>query len=123
MPKSFASVEAYIAAQPETSRKALERVRNAIRKALPKAEETISYDMPTYKIGDDVVLHFAGWKRHYSLYPVKADVVAAFKDDLAPYELEKGTLRLPLSDGVPESLIKRIAKFRAKEMAKRPKRK
>jgi uncharacterized protein YdhG (YjbR/CyaY superfamily) len=121
MPKP-ASVEAYIAAQPESSRETLECVRNAIRKALPKAEETISYDMPTYKIGDDIVLHFAGWKRHYSLYPVKTDVAAAFKDDLAPYELEKGTLRIPFSGGVPENLIKAIAKFRAKQMATRPKR-
>lgn len=122
MPKVFASVEAYIAAQPESSRKTLERVRNAIRKALPKAEETISYNMPSYKIGDDVVLHFAGWKRHFSLYPVKANLAAAFKTDLAPYELEKGTLRISFSDDVPEKLIKAIAKFRAKEMAVRPKR-
>lgn len=119
MTKPFDTVEEYIAAQPEAARGMLKRVRDAIRKALPKAEETISYNMPTYKIGGAAVLHFAGWKQHFSLYPVKSSVVAAFRNDLAGYELEKGTLRIPFSESVPVDLIKRIAKFRAGEVAER----
>jgi uncharacterized protein YdhG (YjbR/CyaY superfamily) len=65
------------------------------------------------------VIYFAGWKRHYSLYPVTSDVVEAFGDDLAPYKLSKGTVRFPLSEPVPVKLIARIAKFRAKEAAER----
>ena len=117
MPKAFDTVEEYIAAQPEAVRKTLERVRDVLRKALPKAEETISYNMPTYKIGGEAVLHFAGWKQHFSLYPVKSTVVAAFRNDLANYELEKGTLRIPFSESIPVDLIKRIARFRAAEVA------
>jgi uncharacterized protein YdhG (YjbR/CyaY superfamily) len=41
-------------------------------------------------------------------------VVSAFKDELAPYEIEKGTIRFPLLELVPEKLIGRIAKLRAK---------
>jgi uncharacterized protein YdhG (YjbR/CyaY superfamily) len=67
------------------------------------------------------VLYFAGWKRHYSLYPATDHVVEAFKDDLAPYEVDKGTIRFPFSEPVPVKLIERIAKFRAKEVAEREK--
>ena len=60
-------------------------------------------------------------RQHYSLYPATDHVVAAFKDDLAPYEVDKGTIRFPLSEPVPVKLIERIAKFRAKEVAERAK--
>jgi uncharacterized protein YdhG (YjbR/CyaY superfamily) len=65
------------------------------------------------------VLYFAGWKQHYSLYPATDHVVEAFKDDLEPYKVNKGTIRLPLNQPVPVKLIERIAKFRAKEVAER----
>ena len=64
-------------------------------------------------------LYFAGWKQHYSLYPANGRVLAAFKDELAPYEVNKSTIRFPLSLPVPGRLIGRIAKFRAKEVADR----
>ncbi len=94
-------------------------MRSAIRKAVPGAEEVISYKIPTYKLQGGPVLYFAGWRQHYSLYPASDHVVAAFKDDLAPYEVNKGTIRFPLSQPVPVKLIERIAKFRAKEVAER----
>jgi uncharacterized protein YdhG (YjbR/CyaY superfamily) len=118
MAKSFDTVADYIAAQPEPARKTLKQVRATLRKALPTADETISYNMPTYKIGRETVLHFAGWKRHFSLYPVKRNLAAAFKGELAGFELEKGTLRIPLAASVPVDLITRIAKIRAEEVAR-----
>lgn len=117
----FKSVDEYIASQPDTSRGPLERVRSAIRKAVPDAEEVISYQLPAYKRHGSPVLYFAGWRQHYSLYPASGPVVAAFADDLAPYEIGKGTIRFPLSQPVPVKLIERIAKFRAKEIAAREK--
>ena len=116
------SVDDYIASQPQAVQVVLERVRTAIRKALPKAEETISYKIPVYKLHGRPVIYFAGWKKHYSLYPATRALVAALQDDLAPYEVnDKGTIRFPLSEPVPEKLIARIAKFRAKEEAEREK--
>ena len=112
----FGSVDAYIAAQPETAQEALQRVRRAIRKAAPGAEEGISYKMPAYTLPDGPLLYFAGWRRHYSLYPATDRVVAAFEDDLAAYTVDKATIRFPLSQPVPVKLIERIARFRAKEV-------
>jgi uncharacterized protein YdhG (YjbR/CyaY superfamily) len=117
---NFTSVEEYIATFPEDVQATLQRVRSAIRKAVPGAEEGISYQIPAYKLDAGAVLYFAGWKRHYSLYPATGDVVEALKDDLAPYEVEKGTIRFPLSQPVPDRLIERIAELRAKEAAERP---
>jgi uncharacterized protein YdhG (YjbR/CyaY superfamily) len=112
----FNSVEEYIAAQPEAAQGKLRRVRSAIRKALPSAGEMISYKIPTYKLHGNPVLYFAGWKRHYSLYPATAGVLAAFKKDLAPYKVNKGTIRFPLSEPVPVTLIAGIATLRAREV-------
>lgn len=117
----FKSVDEYIASQPEAVQGVLERVRSTIRKAVPQAEEVISYKIPTYKLQGGPVLYFAGWKQHFSLYPVTANVVAAFKDEIAPHLVKKATLRFPLAQPVPVKLIGRIAKFRAKEVAGREK--
>jgi uncharacterized protein YdhG (YjbR/CyaY superfamily) len=115
----FRSVDEYIAAQPESVRDVLQRLRRIIRKALPGADEAISYQMPAYKMEGGAVLYFAGWARHYSLYPASTALVAAFKDELAPYEVSKGTIRFPLSQPIPVKLIAEIVKFRAKEVAER----
>ncbi len=111
----FRTVDQYIASQPEATQSALQCVRRAIRKAVPEAEELISYKMPSYKLYGDGVLYFACWKQHYSLYLASANIVAAFKDELAPYQVKKVTISFPLSKPVPVKLIERIAKFRAKE--------
>ncbi len=115
----FKSVDEYIATHPEDVQAILRRVRSAIRKAVPAAEEVIRYQIPAYKLPEGPVLYFAGWKQHYSLYPATDHVVAAFKDDLTSYQISKGTIRFPLSQPVPVKLIERIAKFRAKEAATR----
>ena len=114
----FKSVDEYIASQPEAVRGVLKRVRSTIRKAVPGAEEVISYKIPAYKLHGRPVLYFAGWSQHYSLYPCNDRIVAAFKDDLAPYAVNKGTIRFPLSEPVPVKLIEGIAKFRAREVAR-----
>jgi uncharacterized protein YdhG (YjbR/CyaY superfamily) len=115
----FKNIDEYIAAQPEAARAVLGSVRRAIRKALPKAKEVISYKIPAYKLNGAVILYFAGWKRHYSLYPAGERLVAAFKQELAPYKISKGTIRFPLDKTVPAKLIERIAKRRATEIAER----
>ena len=117
----FKSVEQYIASQPDAVQEALKCVRSAIHKAMPAAEELISYQIPAYRLHNVTVLYFAGWKQHFSLYPVSAPLVAAFKDKFAPYKLSKGTIRFPLSEPVPVKLIEDIAKFRAQEVTRQEK--
>jgi uncharacterized protein YdhG (YjbR/CyaY superfamily) len=114
---NFTCVEEYIASQPEGVQPVLEQLRRIVRRAVPKAEEAISYNIPTYKLHGTAVLYFAGWKKHYSLYPATRRLVAAFEKDLAPYEVnDKGTIRFPLAGPIPVKLIEGIAKFRATEV-------
>ncbi len=111
------SVNQYIASQPKSVQRVLKRVRSIIRKAVPNADEGISYKIPTYKLHGKAMLYFAGWRDHYSLYPSSVRLVAAFKKELAPFELGKGTIRFPLDHPVPAKLIEGIARFRAQELA------
>jgi len=100
---------------PKETRATLQRVRTTVRKAVPKAEEVISYQIPAFKLEGSAVIYFAGWKAHYSLYPATQKVIATFERELAEYELRKGTIRFPLSEPVPTKLIAAIAKLRAQE--------
>src|SRR5215467_10074426 len=104
------SVTSYIAGQPRHARAVLSRVRGIIRRAIPDAEETISYKIPTYKVNGRAVLYFAGWKAHYSLYPVSAGLLKALDVPLGKYAIKNSTIRFPLDEPVPATLIARIAK-------------
>jgi uncharacterized protein YdhG (YjbR/CyaY superfamily) len=118
MPKNdTATIDAYIAAQPAEARPVLEKMRQVIGKAIPDADETISYGMPAYALGGRVVVYFAGWKQHAALYPGSAQTFAAFGKDVAGYATSKGTLQFPLGEPLPVRLIATIAKHRAKEVA------
>ncbi len=103
-------VSAYIAAQPPAAQAVLNRVRGIIRRTLPGAEEAISYKIPAYRLKGRYVVYFAGWKEHWSLYPVPEFLRAELGNRLQPYELRKGTVRFPWSAAVPTDLVKRIVK-------------
>jgi uncharacterized protein YdhG (YjbR/CyaY superfamily) len=117
----FTSVSEYIAAKPKEARVVLEQVRKAILKAIPQAEESLAYQMAMYTLNGVPVLYFAGWKAHYSLYPVSDAVAAAFAKELSGYERSKDGLKVPFSDPVPARLLERIAKFRADQLTARDK--
>lgn len=114
----YQSIDEYIASQPKESQSVLRRVRTILRGALPKtATEGISYQIPTYKIDGRAVIYFAGWKTHYSLYPLGELVTETLAKELSPYEVAKGTVRFPYADRMPTHLIQRIAKLRAEASA------
>ena len=110
------SVQAYIAACPPESRKALKELRKLVRAAAPRATEKISYGIPTFNLNGRYVVYIAGWKDHVSLYPAIGGVVREFRDELEPYRSGKGTLRFSLDRRLPKGLIRRIVKFRVGEV-------
>ena len=118
---TFQSVDDYIAAQPPPARPVLQRVRATIRKALPGATEGIAYQIPVYKLGGAMVLYFAAFQRHYSIFPASARLVGALRKELAGFLHGKATIRFPLAGTVPARLITRIAKLRATEAGARVK--
>jgi uncharacterized protein YdhG (YjbR/CyaY superfamily) len=112
---TFDSVDDYLDAQEPDIKKTLKVVRATIKKAIPKAEESVSYKIPTYKIDGTAVIFFAAWKKHWSLYPITAVVTRTLQKELAGHEVQKGTLKLPYDEKPPTALITKIAKLRARE--------
>ena len=113
-----AAVRDYIAAQPPAQRKALRAIQAAIRAAAPGGADAFSYRIPAYRHDGKLLLWYAGWKAHVSLYPVTAPVKRARGAAIAGYETSKGTLRLPLARPVPAALVKRVARARLAEVRK-----
>lgn len=109
-------INAYIAGFPKEIRPLLEQVRNAVKKAVPKAEECISWGMPTYKQNGNVV-HFAGHKTHVGFYPGPSGI-DAFKEELSDYKTSKGAVQFPFDKPIPLKLIAKIATYRAEENEK-----
>jgi len=87
------SVEDYLAALPDKSRAALEKLRKTIRAAAPEATETISYQMPAFKDHGRILVYYAAFKDHCSLYPASEAIMEALGDELMPYFAGKGTIR------------------------------
>jgi uncharacterized protein YdhG (YjbR/CyaY superfamily) len=107
------SVDEYLSYYPEEVQNKLESLRSAIKKAAPKAIETISYNIPAYKQAS-VLVYFAAYKNHIGFYPTSSGV-REFKDQLTKYKVSKGAIQFPIDKPLPLGLIAKIVKFRAKE--------
>ena len=117
---AFATIDDYVAALHEPANEVLPRVLDAIRKALPGADEGISYGIPAFRVDGRPVIYCAAFAQHYSVYPATRVVVEALGESLAPGEYNgKGTIRFPYDRAVPARLIGRIARLRAAEEAAR----
>jgi uncharacterized protein YdhG (YjbR/CyaY superfamily) len=121
----FENVDDYIAAALPEIEPRLVQMRDAIRSALPDAEETISYNIPAYKQHRVVVIQFAGFTSHTSLtfYPT-AKAFARFAEELEPFKTSKSAITFPLDAELPLDLVSAIAAFRlteAEEFAARKK--
>ena len=111
--KTAASVDDYITEADPQAKKALRDIRKTIRSAAPKAEEVISYQIPGYKY-HGMLVFFAAWKNHISLYPAPWGA-ESLKKEMAAYEGSKGTIKFPLDKPMPLTLIKKMVKYRVKE--------
>jgi uncharacterized protein YdhG (YjbR/CyaY superfamily) len=104
------NVDAYLDALPEKQKSALTHLRKIIRETAPTAEEVISYGMPAYKY-HGMLVYFAAFKKHCSLFSVNNDV---FKEELQDYKTSKGTIQFSPEKPLPDDLVKRIVQFRMK---------
>lgn len=109
------TVAGYIAAAPPAARRALRRLRAAIRAAAPGITERVSYRIPTFDLDGRYLLYIAAFREHVSVYPVTSGMVARYGKAIAPYRSGKGTLRFPLDAPIPAALVTRLAKVRVRE--------
>ena len=111
---SAQNIDEYIVGFPEDVQQRLQKIRATIKKAAPKAQEKISYQIPAFTLDGKYLIYFAGFKKHISLYPAPRGS-DEFKEELSEYEGGKGTVQFPLDKPVPYGLISRIVKFRIKD--------
>jgi len=107
---NFQSIDEYIAACPVESQAYLKQIRKLIHTLVPDAKEKISYQMAAFERNGRNLIHFAGWKKHVSLYPVPAGS-EAFERQIAKYAGGKGTVKFPLDEPLPIKLIERVVKL------------
>jgi len=110
----FKTIDEYIASFPRKVGDVLEELRRVIKESAPKAEETISYGIPTFDLNGRHLVHFAAYKNHVGFYPTSSGI-EAFKKELSPFKTSKGTVQFPLDQPIPFDLVKKIVKFRVKE--------
>ena len=110
------NIDEYIAARDEQIRPKLNEVRSILHGALPEAEERISWSMPTYWKGRNII-HFAASKNHLGIYPGE-EATAVFAEDLTRFDVSKGTIRIPYDQPLPVNLIERIARWCYEEYRK-----
>ncbi len=107
------SIDNYIATFPAHIQAILEEIRSTIKEAVPEAEETISYQIPTFTLHGRYLIYMAGFKKHISLYPAPTED-SELAHELAPYLSGKGTLKFALDKPIPLDLVRKIVTSRAK---------
>jgi uncharacterized protein YdhG (YjbR/CyaY superfamily) len=109
-----ATIDEYIAGFPAATQEVLRQVRATMRAAAPDAEECISYQIPTFKLGGRPLVYFAGFEKHVSVYPAPV-ANPEFAEDMALYGSGRGTAKFPLGKPIPFDVITRIVQFRVRE--------
>ena len=116
----FTSIDEYIDACPEETHERLQEIRAAIKKIAPEAKEKISYQIAAFELNGRSLIHFAGWKKHISLYPIPAGD-EAFEKEISKYADGKGTVKFPLDKPMPMKLVNKIIKLHMATNVKRSK--
>jgi uncharacterized protein YdhG (YjbR/CyaY superfamily) len=120
--KKFETVEDYISSFPAEVQKILRLVQKTIQKAVPDAEELISYQIPAFKRNGVWIFYYSAYANHYSLScPPPFTVFEKYKDELSAFEVSKSAIKFPYQKPVPTKLIAEMAKFRSGSKVQTPK--
>ncbi len=108
------TIKEYIDHAPKEAQKKLREIRKCLKGVTPKSIESLKWGMPAFSY-KRILCTYAGFKKHIGFYPTPS-AVSAFKKELSGYKTAKGSIQFPLDKPLPLALIKKIAKFRIKEM-------
>lgn len=109
------SIDEYIATFPETVQEILKEIRGVIHSEVPDVQESISYQMPTFKLNGKRIIYIAAFKKHIGIFGASG-VVEAFPDELSAYAGPKGNLQFPINQPIPYDLIRKIVAFRVSKI-------
>jgi len=105
-------VDAYLAGLPFDQRELLQELRARVEALVPEATETIAYAMPAFRLRGRVLLSYAGWKRHCSLYPIHDELLQQYADKLRHNARTKGALHFSRAHPLPEALLQDLVRTR-----------
>jgi uncharacterized protein YdhG (YjbR/CyaY superfamily) len=111
--KKFATIDEYISAQNPEVQPILDKVRRTIRENAPNATEKISWSMPTFWQGENLI-HFASFKKHLGIYPGGL-TLSPFIDKLDKYKHSKGSIQFPYDKPIDYDLIAEIVQYKLKK--------
>ena len=111
-----ADIDAYLAELPEPKRGSLEQLRRRILTAIPEATECLSYGMPAFKVDGKVVAGFAAFKNHLSYVPHSGSVLPALADELAGYQMTKGSLHFPIDQPLEQDLVSLLVRTKTAQL-------
>jgi uncharacterized protein YdhG (YjbR/CyaY superfamily) len=106
----------YLADVPEPQKTELERLRKAVRREVPGVEESESYGMPAFKYKKRPLLGFKVSKNHLSVFPFSPKAIDAAREELAGFDLSKGTVRFTPDKPIPNSALRQLLSFRVREI-------
>ena len=112
------SIDGYLSALTTDQRRALEKLRKAIKAAAPRAEECITYRLPAFRLDGRMLVAFGARANHCAFYPMSSSTVAALADELEGYDTSPGTIRFRADAPLPASLIRKLVKARIAENAR-----
>ncbi|MFS8131304.1 MAG: iron chaperone [Candidatus Dojkabacteria bacterium] len=107
--QKFDNIDEYVVTFPKNVQEILQKIRKIVKDASPDITEGIAYDMPTYKLNDRLVMHFAAFKKHIGLYGI---TMGEFREELEPLLAHRGTIQLKYSEPIPYDLVKSLVKIR-----------
>ncbi len=111
------TIDDYLANLSDENRRALQKARRAVHAAAPKAEESISYGMPAFRLNGKLIAGFKAAANHCSFHPMSGDTVAALEKDLIGYDTSRGTIRFSARAGLPSALVRKLVRARIKEIS------
>lgn len=112
----MATFDEYLASLPGPQRAELERVRRVVRRAVPDAEESVSYGMPAFKYDKRPLLGFRASKNHLSVFPFSPEAIDAARDALEGFDISKGTVRFTPEQPVPDAALEELVRNRLREI-------
>lgn len=112
---SAEEIDRYLEAVEEPKRSTLQTLRESIIRAIPEAEQGISYGMPAFRVGGKVIAGFAAFKNHLTYVPHSGSVLGELDDDLGGFARTKGALRFPVGQPLPDALVEKLVAVRLRQ--------